>query len=168
MEMRYPFANLNNKPYVQLWQPSDSPNDFEAMRLQAMNMRPFSSGVLMGTDEMYWDPTLSDTEAARFMSTVVFTGVPYFGSNFLATSPSPKKMLSAWLTFYGRHQEDLIDGQFEPYGNPNHPDQIIEGSTETFIYYGNAYDSVLLTKPNGFIYIVNASQSQSINLNITG
>jgi hypothetical protein len=168
MEMRWPFANLNNKPYVQLWQPVDSPGDFEAMRLRAMNMRPFSSGVLMGTDEMHWDPTLSDTDAARFMSTVVFTGVPYFGPNLLASSSSQNEMLRAWLSFYDAHQKDLVGGEFEPYGNPNDPDQIIEGSRETFIYYGNGYDNVRLKKPNDRIYIVNASQSQSVNLNLIG
>jgi hypothetical protein len=168
MEMRWPFANLNNKPYIQMWQPVDSPGDFEAMRLRALNMRAFSSGILTGTDEMYWDPALSDTDASRFMSTVVFTGVPYFGPNLLAASSSQKEMLSAWLRFYEAHQKDLIEGEFEPYGNPNHPDQIIEGSRETFIYYGNGYNSVRLTKPNERIYIVNASQSQGIDLNLTG
>lgn len=168
MEMRWPFANLNNKPYTQLWQPTDSPRDFEAMRLRAMNMRPFSSGVLMGTDEMYWDPTLSETDAARFMSTVVFTGVPYFGPNLIAAPPYQNEMLQAWLRFYEGHKKELIEGKFEPYGDPNHPDQVIEGTKETFIYYGNGYSSVCLTKPNNRIYIVNASHSPRIDINLTG
>jgi hypothetical protein len=168
MEMRWPFANLNNKPYVQLWQPVDSPQDYEAMRLRAMTMRPFSSGVLMGTDEMYWDPTLSDIDMARFISTVVFTGVPYFGPNLIAAPPYQNTILKAWLDFYEAHKTELIEGQFEPYGDLNHPDQIIEGSSETFIYYGNGYNTVNLSKPNDHIYVVNASQSQNVDLKLIG
>lgn len=168
MEIRWPFANLNNKQFVQLWQPDDSPGDSEEMRLGAMNMRPFSSGIVMGTDEMYWDPAISDEEAARFMSTVVFTGVPYFGPNLPALSQSQNEMLSAWLKFYEGHRKDLVSGEFSPYGNPNHPDQIIEGAKETFIYYGNRYPSVSLTKPDNRIYVVNASQSPTIDLMLSG
>jgi hypothetical protein len=117
---------------------------------------------------MYWDPGLPDEEQARFMSTVVFTGVPYFGPNLIAASQSQNEMLRAWLRFYEIHQSDLVQGDFEPYGDPNHPDQVIEGPKETFIYYGNGYDSIRLMKPNEKIYIVNASQSQNIGLNLTG
>jgi hypothetical protein len=169
MEMRWPSANLNNKPYVQLWQPTDSPEDFEAMRLRAMNMRPFSAGVLMGTDEMYWSPKVSDVEAARFMATVVFTGVPYFGPNLLSEPGSRAEMLRAWLKFYESHKKDLVGGDFEPYGDRNRPDQLIEGSRATFIYYGNRYmGSVPLTKANSIIFVVNASSSAGIDLQLTG
>ena len=169
MEMRWPSANLNNKPYVQLWQPTDSPEDFEAMRLRAMNMRPFSAGVLMGTDEMYWSPKVSDVEAARFMASVVFTGVPYFGPNLLNEPESRSAMLRAWLEFYENNKEDLTRGNFEPYGDRDRPDQLIEGSRATFIYYRNRYEGVVpLTRANDKIYVVNASSSAGIDLRLTG
>jgi alpha-galactosidase len=169
VEIRWPFANLNNKPYAHLWQPIDSPQDFHFMRLQAMNMRAFSSGVAIGTDEMYWRPELSDAEAARFMATVVFTGVPYFGPDLRQEPPSRREMLKAWLNFYLSNKSSLIGGTFEPYGDFNQPDQKIESPEATFIYCGRPYDGVVrLNTHSPRIYIVNASPSPGIDLRLSG
>ncbi len=169
VDMRWPYANLNNKPYIHLWQPIDSSQDYDAMRLRAMVMRPFSAGILTGTDEMYWDPAISDTDAARFMATVVFTGVPYFGPNLLAEPASRGEMLKAWLGFYEANRKDLTEGDFSPYGDRDHPDQFIEGQEATYIYYGSRKARpLILTKATDKIYIVNTSQSASIDLPITG
>ena len=169
IDMRWPFANLNNKPYTHLWQPSDSPGDFEGMRLRAMVMRPFSAGVVMGTDEMYWAPEISDSEAARFMAATVFTGVPYFGPNLPAERPARTEILRAWIRFYETNKEDLVYGEFSPYGDRDHPDQLIEGKQATFIYYGNRYPGpVPLAQANGRIYVVNASESSGIDLDVVG
>ena len=169
IDMRWPFANLNNKPYTHLWQPYDTPNDFETMRLQAMAMRAFSAGVLMGTDETYWPPELTDTEAARFMATVVFTGIPYFGQNLLREPESRTPVMKAWLSFYERHRADLTGGAFRPYGDPNHPDQIIEGRNDAFIYYGHpAGRTLALTEKSDRIYVVNVSDSGTVDLALSG
>lgn len=168
VEMRWPFANLNNKPYSQLWQPLDSANEFENMRLQAMKMRAFSSGVFVGTDEMYWKPDIPDSEAARFMATVVFTGIPYFGPNLLRESQPHLDMLKAWLQFYQNNKEDLAEGIFEPYGDLTHPDQKIVGTRTTFIYYGQRYAGpVECGSENTRIYIVNASALPGIDLTLS-
>ena len=165
IEMRWPSANLNNKPYAHLWQPIDSPGDYETMRLQAMNMRAFSQGVAIGTDEMYWDPQLTDAQAARFMAAVVFSGVPYFGPDLTREPARRLDMLKAWLKFYRDHKKDLITGIFEPYGSFNRPDQKIEAGRATYIYYGNRYTgTVNLDSPSEILYIVNASASSGINL----
>jgi hypothetical protein len=168
-EMRWPFANLYNKPYVQLWQPIDTPGDFETMRLQAMAMRAFSSGVLIGTDSMYWDPSVSDEEAARFMATVVFTGVPYFGPDLTGESETRTEMLKAWLGFYQKYRGDLTEGDFRPYGDQNHPDQLIESGTTAFVYYGHhSTQAAHLDSGNERIYVVNASAATGIDLRIEG
>ena len=169
VDMRWPFANLNNKPHAQIWQPIDSPGDFEAMRLQALMMRPFSAGIAIGTDEMYWQPHLSDTEAACFMATVVFTGIPYFGPNLQVMPATQTEMLKAWLRFYEENREDLTTGVFSPYGDRDHPGQFIEGRQTTFIYYGNRHnESVPLKKSNEKLYIVNTSLASRIDLLLTG
>jgi hypothetical protein len=168
-EMRWPFANLNNKPYAQLWQPVDSPGDFELMRLRALQMRPFAAGVVMGTDEMYWSPRVSDVEAARFMAAVVFSGVPYFGPNLLAEPEHRGAMLGAWLRFYQDNQADLTSGSFEPYGDRESPDQFIESPNAAFVYYGNRYrDVVALSKGSARIHVVNASYAPGIELRVLG
>lgn len=169
VDMRWPFANLNNKPYTHLWQPTDTPDDFEAMRLRAMAMRPFSAGVVIGTDEMYWSPTIPDAEAARFMATVVFTGVPYFGPNLIMESATRTEMLRAWLRFYEANREDLTTGKFSPYGKRDEPDQFIEGKRATFIYYGRRLAAAVpMTRANRKIFIVNASRFSDIDLTVNG
>ncbi len=169
IDMRWPYANLNNKPYTHLWQPIDTAGDFEAMRLRAMVMRPFSAGILMGTDEMYWSPKLSDTDAARFMATVVFTGVPYFGPNLQAQPASQAEMLKAWLRFYNANRDDLVNGSFVPYGERDHPDQVIHGSQTSFVYYANHHRwPVQLVNARNKIYVANVSQSASIDLPLAG
>jgi hypothetical protein len=169
IEMRWPYANLNNKPYTHLWQPIDSPDDFEVMRLRAMVMRPFSAGVVMGTDEMYWAPSVPDSEAARFMAAVIFSGVPYFGPNLLAEPKSRSEMLKAWLRFYENNREDLVRGNFAPYGNRDHPDQIIESARAAFVYYGNRYSGTLrLSQASEKVYVANASRAAGIDLRLAG
>ena len=74
VEMRYPGANLNNKRFANLWQSIDFPGDFDAMRLCSLMMRPFSEGVVMGTDEMYWPVETDEVTVARYVATTVFSG----------------------------------------------------------------------------------------------
>lgn len=169
VDMRWPFANLNNKPYLHIWQPTDSPSDFEAMRLRALVMRPFSAGVVTGTDEMYWDPGVSDTEAARYMAATVFSGIPYFGPNLQAESDRRTEMLKAWVGFYEANREDLVYGKFFPYGDRDRPDQWIAGSQTAFIYYGNRYPGIVYLDGSAEkIYIANASESSGIDLTLSG
>lgn len=169
VDMRWPFANLNNKAYTHLWQPIDSAGDFEAMRLRAMVMRPFSAGIVMGTDEMYWDPKISDSEAARFMAAVVFTGVPYFGPNLLEEPASRGARLRGWLEFYEANKEDLVGGDFRPYGDSRRPDQYIEGDRAAFVYYGNRYRGpVRFSRPVAQLHVVNASPLSGIDLWVIG
>ncbi len=169
IDMRWPFANLNNKPHSQIWQPYDSPGDFETMRLQALIMRPFSAGLVMGTDEMYWPPSVPDTEAARFMAAVVFTGVPYFGPDLRQISGFQAEMLKAWLRFYETNQADLTGGVFAPYGDRDHPDQLIEGRDTSFIYYSGRHEGpVPLKRSNQKIVIVNNSSTPWMDLSFNG
>jgi len=133
-----------------------------------MKMRAFSSGVFIGTDEMYWEPNIPDSEAARFMATVVFTDIPYFGPNLLRESQSRLNMLKAWLQFYHDNKEDLAEGTFEPYGDLTHPDQKMVGTRTTFIYYGHRYAGpVECGSQNTRIYVVNASTLPGIDLTLS-
>ncbi len=169
VEMRWPYANLNNKPYTHLWQPIDSPRDYEAMRLQAMVMRPFSAGVAMGTDEMYWDPGITDDEAARFMAATVFSGVPYFGHNLLAEPAARTDMLKSWIRFYEENKEDLVYGDFSPWGDRDQPNQLIEGKGVAFLYYGSPSSQMpSLTKEADRLHIVNGSRTTLVDLLISG
>lgn len=163
VELRYPVANLNNKPYGNLWQSIDFPGDYDGMRLTNLMMRPFSRGIVMGTDEMYWPTTESLTEVAKFAATTVFSGVPAFGADFLKTPHSHNEIVKAWLKFYQDHQFDLVNGEFTPFGDFVFPDQKINSAGKAFVYarYNNRIR--LTSKERGcVVYLVNCTHSDSI------
>ncbi len=132
--MRYPGANLNNKRFANLWQSIDFPGDFDAMRLCSLMMRPFSEGVVMGTDEMYWPVETDEMTVARYVATTVFSGVPAIGANLLDGPATHAEITKAWLGFYHAHQPGLTGGTFQPIGDFVEPDQKIESVDEAFVY----------------------------------
>jgi len=103
------------------------------------------------------------------MATVVFTGVPYFGPNLLEESEPRRDMLKAWLSFYEANRADLTSGRFSPYGDRDHPDQVIESARTTFIYYGNySHRGLQLTQPADRLVLVNASRDNEVDLPVSG
>ncbi|MBI4457316.1 MAG: hypothetical protein HY644_15665 [Acidobacteria bacterium] len=164
VELRYPVANLNNKRYGNLWQSIDSPNDFDAMRLYSMAMRPFSEGVVIGTDEMYWPPNATTTTVAKFAATTVLSGVPAFGANFLKSPQSHGEIVKAWLSFYKEHQWDLTKGEFQAFGDFAFPDQKIQSLEKAFIYLRSGTRSQVSVDAASQIFITNCTDSNNISI----
>jgi len=169
VEMRYPGANLNNKRFANLWQSVDFPGDFDAMRLCTMMMRPFSAGVVMGTDEMYWPVEADATTVARYVATTVFSGVPAIGANLLDGPPVHAEITKAWLGFYHAHQPGLTGGTFQPIGDFVQPDQKIESADEAFVYLrsGNAIN-VDVGETVGKVFVANCTNSDRVELILNG
>ncbi len=169
IELRYPVANLNNKRYANLWQSTDSPEDFDAMRLCNLMMRPFSQGVVMGTDEMYWSPAADETTAAKFVITTVFSGVPAIGANFRQAPKSHAEIVKAWLSFYKQNQSDLAGGAFRPVGDFVFPDQKIESQDKAFIYLRSGDPSIVdIDGTPRTIYIANCTDADGISITLRG
>jgi hypothetical protein len=170
IELRFPVANLNNKPYANLWQSIDSPEDFDTMRLCTIMMRPFSRGVVMGTDETYWPPETDDVTVSKFVATTVLSGVPAFGANFDAAPRSHSNLVRAWLRFYFDHQEELTGGEFSPFGDFALPNHKIQSSDTAFVYLRNVQNSseVPLGQYPGTVFLVNCTDRDSLDLMLTG
>lgn len=165
VEFRYPFANLNNKGYANLWQATDFPEDFDGMRMCSLLMRPFSEGVVMGTDEMYWSPQVDEAEAAKFVTTTIFTGVPAMGADFLRAPHSHARIVKAWLKFYKENREDLTLGDFRPFGDFIRPNQKIESAKKAFVYLRYALESpVEIQGSPQEIYLANCTDSDFISV----
>ena len=164
VELRFPVANLNNKPYGNIWQSIDSPGDFDTMRLCSMMMRPFSRGVVMGTDEMYWPPDADPATVSKFTATTVLSGVPAIGANFEQAPRSHSNIVRAWLQFYKAHQADLTDGDFLPFGDFGFPNHRIESSGTAFVYLRKveALAEVPLNGQPETIYLVNCTDGEEI------
>jgi hypothetical protein len=155
VQVRYPVANLNNKP-------------FDAMSLYNMVMRPFSSGIVMGTDEMYWPPSASTVTAAKFVATTVFSGVPAIGANFDKSPRAHSDVVRAWLDFYKAHREGLTQGRFEPIGDFVRPDQKIESSNQAFVYLRYGATSTLFFRGVSSVFIANSTDTSNLRLELRG
>ena len=164
IELRFPVANLNNKPYANIWQSIDSPGDFDTMRLCSMMMRPFSRGVVMGTDEMYWPPDADPATVSKFIATTVLSGVPAIGANFEVAPRSHSNIVRAWLQFYKGYQTELTEGDFLPFGDFAFPNHRIESPQTAFVYLRKIEPlaEIPLTGQPGTIYLVNCTNGEEI------
>ena len=169
VEMRYPSANLNNKRFANLWQSIDFPGDFDAMRLCSLMMRPFSEGVVMGTDEMYWPMEADETTVARYVATTVFSGVPAIGANLLDGPTTHAEITKAWLGFYHAHQVGLTRGTFQPIGDFVEPDQKIESADEAFVYLRSGRTAnVQVRETVTRLFIANCTTSDQVQMVLNG
>ena len=169
VEMRYPGANLNNKRFANLWQSIDFPGDFDAMRLCNLMMRPFSAGVVMGTDEMYWPAEADETTVGKYVATTVFSGVPAIGANLQDGPSSHAEITKAWLGFYHAHQPGLTGGIFQPIGDFVKPDQKIESVDEAFVYLrsGKAV-GVDVHEEVARLFVANCTNADQVELILNG
>jgi hypothetical protein len=163
---RSPFASLNNKAYVNVWQPNDSPGDYDLMRTRALQMKPFSRGVAFASDEMYWPDTADDTTVGKFVMTTVMVGAPALGGDIVHSSETVRAIVAAWISFYRRYQSDLNNGKLEPFGTFRVPNHKIESANRTFAYLRNLDVDVLSAQGTQEIYLLNATDFDNVQLNV--
>lgn len=167
VHFRAPYANLNTKSYASIWQSEDSPGDFDRMRLNTLRMRPFSKGVVVASDQMYWPSTTDEATVSRFIATSVMSGVPAMGPNLAESPDTTARMIRAWLGFYRRYQSDLVDGSFSIFGQLQVPNHKIEGQNRTFAYIRNL-DFQELAASGKTIVLVNATDGPNLSGIIRG
>jgi hypothetical protein len=165
VQYRANYANLHNKAFANVWQPEDSPGDFDRMRLKALRMRPFSRGVVFASDQLYWRPDLDDIEASQFVMTAIMIGVPAFGPDLTQMRESQREIIRSWMRFYRWFYVDLNQGRFQPFGRLPMPNHKIESSYRTFVYLRNL-DFPIVEAEAGIIYLLNATDSDSISTRV--
>lgn len=167
VHFRAHYANLNNKPFSNVWQSEDSPGDFDRMRLNALRLRPFSKGVVFASDQLYWRDGESELTVSKFIMTSVMTGVPAFGVNLTEAPERTHSMIRAWLLFYQTYRQDLIEGRLSLFGGLNVPNHKIEGKTRTFAYLRDlSRNDITADSPN--IFLMNATDRPSISVRLRG
>ncbi|HYR84070.1 MAG TPA: hypothetical protein VE422_08335 [Terriglobia bacterium] len=167
VQFRAKYANLNTKPFANVWQTGDSPSDFDGMRLNSMHLRPFSKGVVFAADQMYWPDSTDEVSVSRFIMTSVMVGVPAFGPTLIYSPPTTLAMLKSWLGFYKAHQTDLATGRFSLFGQLKVPNHKIEGQDLTFAYIRNL-DFSELSAEGRTIFIMNATDADHFSGRIRG
>ena len=167
VHFRAQYANLNNKPFSNVWQPFDSPNNFDRMRLDALRLRPFSKGVVFAADELYWPETVNDATVARFVMTDVMTGVPSIGANLVDSRPSSIEIIKNWMSFYKKYQADLTTGEFRPLGSFRVPNHRIESQNRMFVYIRSKGRVRFPVSSQKEIFLMNGSDLSRINGSIS-
>jgi hypothetical protein len=134
VHFRMRYANLNTKPFANVWQSGDSPGDYDRMRLSSIRLRPFSKGVVFAADELYWPDGIS--EGAGFEIHNDFSdgrrSVPRTKSSFLAAVHARNDQ--AWMAFYRANQVAIATGRFSTFGQLAVPNHKIESPERTFAY----------------------------------
>jgi len=158
VHFRARYANLNTKPFANIWQSGDSPSDYDRMRLNSIRMRPFSKGVVFAADQMYWPDGTPEAEVSKFIMTSVMTGVPAFGPTLIWSPPETLAMLTAWLSFYRENQKELATGRFSTFGQLAVPNHKIESGSRTYAYFRNL--AFFEFRPQGkTIFLMNATNA---------
>jgi hypothetical protein len=168
VQFRGPYANLNTKPYANVWQTPDSPGKPYQMHMLALKMRPFSNGVVFASDQLYWPNTLSEADTARAAMTAVLVGVPAYGLNLLTASPTTLRILETWMDFYRKHRGDLATGRFDVFGSFRTPNHVIEAPGRSFAFIRHVDRAPLAAKNQSQIFIFNATASDHLTLNVDG
>jgi len=129
-----------------------------------MMMRPFSRGVVMGTDEMYWPADADPATVSKFTATTVLSGVPAIGANFDLAPRFHSNIVKAWLQFYKAYQSELTDGDFLPFGDFAFPNHRIESPETAFVYLRKieAPAEIPLAGQPSTIYLVNCTDGEEI------
>jgi hypothetical protein len=161
VHFRARYANLNTKPFANVWQSGDSPGNFDQMRLNTIRLHPFSKGVVFAADQTYWPEGTSETEVSKFIMTSVMVGVPSFGPALISSPANTFAMLKAWITFYRNNKTDLATGRFSIFGQLNTPNHKIEGTSRTFVYLRNLDFSELATGGRT-VFLMNATDGDRL------
>jgi alpha-galactosidase len=137
-EARVLHANLNTERALDVVQPSDAPESFEVLRLAGIHMRAWARGAVLKNDPMFWKKDAGAATVGKFLATMVCNGVPALSVDFLTAPEEQCRQTAAWLSFYRRHKETLLGGEFVLFGaDPGSPDMLLAGKDEAVVSIKN-------------------------------
>jgi hypothetical protein len=162
IQFRGPYANLNTKPYASVWQPPDSAERPDQMRLFMLKMRPFSRGVVFASDQLYWSNELGEPQSAKAAMTAALSGVPAYGIDLVSAPAHTLRLLETWIAFYRTHKNDLTRGRFDVFGSFRHPNHVIESSGRSFAFVRQSTNDHFVARNKQQIFIFNATDSSAL------
>lgn len=169
IEYRIFHGNLCNKRFLNVLETTDTPHNYDDNRRFGVYVRSFARGVVVKTDPTMWSPKCLPQEVAKHCATMIMGGVPAFSLDFPSLPQSHLRILSAYLSFYKKHREALLKGDFHPLvTSPSFPVNIIEGK-ESFLYIGQVpLPPIKINKQTHELYIFNCSESEELLLPLQG
>ncbi|MFC1508989.1 hypothetical protein ACFL60_04785 [Candidatus Omnitrophota bacterium] len=120
IEYRLNYSNIANRQYANCYRGQDAPSDIDLVRRHLALLRSWCRGVAPHADYAYWTAGESDENVARFMATVSLYGVPTLSVDFDVLPESHVSIIKAWISFYQKHKQNLIDVTFDPLSDDFH------------------------------------------------
>lgn len=169
IETRMKMSNINVKQFASTLETYDMPFDFDLNRGYGLVMRSFAGRVAAKLDPCQWHIHESDMNVAKSCATVTFAGVPVFGVDFRLLRESHRKVVTAWMRFYRRHQADFARADCRPVGfNVHFPQFVAHTGSKSFHYIGSAATAPAPAHNSREIYTANASDNRRITLVLDG
>ena len=111
---------FNNTSLKQFSSFSCSPNEVychpdENWRMSVLT-KTFTRGMASQLMEGSWHRDESDRAVARQLAIFMMGHVPELQVDLLDLRESHRRLVKAWLAFYARHREELLFGDYEPFG----------------------------------------------------
>lgn len=147
---RTPFANLLSKHHASTFATTYTDGDWDRSRLLAIGLRPFSRGVSLRGDPLTWTrEEFDDRElVGKSLSAMMFCGVPGISIDLTRLDDKRLKNLADWFSFYNRHREDLLNGEFRPFGREFHYPEMLIHRGQTAYAWVSRLETDLIPLPH--------------------
>lgn len=162
IEYRIPYSNLFVKPYANVIETTYTFEDYKANYLMGINIRGINEGVLTKSDPVYWGEAPEHEDVGRHLMTSIFIGPPAISGDLTKMTEERLNQIRGWLDYYQKYREDLLAGEFRPFGGSFHyPDLMIETDKRAFCYLATKNSRVItVSKGASELHIMNANRPQ--------
>ncbi|MFH1573316.1 MAG: hypothetical protein ABIG68_04995 [Acidobacteriota bacterium] len=118
IEFRMNYSNPVTRSFATSHRAQDAPYDFDHIRRMCTRLKSYminpelgeEGNVAVHTDPAYWLPQESAENVARFMSSLVTSGVPMLSMDLRSLPEEHGLIVRAWLGFFGQHRDLLLFG----------------------------------------------------------
>jgi alpha-galactosidase len=128
LEFRMNYTNLVTRSFATSHRAQDSPLDFDHIRRMCTRLKSYminpeagrQGNVAVHADPAYWQPAENPENVARFMSSLVTSGVPMLSTDLSTLEGEHRRIVKAWLAFFKEHQDLLLFGTHQVLGTDSH------------------------------------------------
>jgi len=114
IEFRQNYTNINNRKYGNCFRGNDAPYDFDQIRRETFQVRPYANGIPVHADYAYWHPAEPLSNKAIFMACITYGCVPTLSMDLRKFTEEENRLVKAWLDFYTREKDVLLHGSLIP------------------------------------------------------
>jgi hypothetical protein len=173
------FNNTVMKPYSNY---SVSPNEVycqpdENWRMSVL-LKTFTNGIVSQLCEGSWHNDEPDQCLARQMAILMMGHVPEVQVDLTNLKPSHKEIMKKYFAFYDSHKENLLFGEYTPFGfehmlggpiSTTPPHVKIEGGDEAFCFVGPVVcENIELSNQPKRVYMFNLKNLNGLKLELKG